>query len=163
MTHLLIFAVYYSLEILTFFFTDNLTLFAYLFFNWRKIALQHWVGFCHTAAEGAITTCISPPLGASLPWQFIVCSNMAYRNMGISIRFIKVAPGFIFPKEKHFAVVFVVCYLVIISSTFHWSNFGASWKTGLRTLYQWLQFSRCSCLFLILGKVIVCMRTGEKW
>ena len=38
--------------------------------------------------------------------------------MDVSIRFIKVAPGFIFPKEKHFAVV---CYfiLVIISSTFH--------------------------------------------
>lgn len=62
--------------------------------------------------------------------QFIVCSNRAHRNTGGSIRFIKVAPGSTFPAEKHFAVV---CHftLVIISSTFHWSNLGASWKTGL--------------------------------
>ena len=121
MIHLLIIAVYYSLEILTFFFIDNLILFAYLFFNWRRIALQHWVGFFRTTAGAAVTICILPPSGPpGLPSvlyilrQFIVCSNTACRNMDVSIRFIKVAPGFIFPKEKHFAVVFVVvCYFIL--------------------------------------------------
>ena len=35
--------------------------FCFKFFNWRKIALQYFVDFCHTAAKPAISIHISPP------------------------------------------------------------------------------------------------------
>ena len=36
-------------------------------FHWSKIALQYYVGFCHTSHESAIGTCISPSSWTSLP------------------------------------------------------------------------------------------------
>ena len=73
MIHLLIIAVYYSLEILTFFFIDNLILFAYLSLNWRKTALPHRVGFFHTTAGATVTACISPASGAGRPSLSALC------------------------------------------------------------------------------------------
>lgn len=72
MIHLLIIAVYYSLEILTFFFIDNLILFAYLSLNWRKLLTTPCWFLPYNSGSG-VTACISPAFRgwAALPQCFM--------------------------------------------------------------------------------------------